>query len=690
MSRPFSSSKQALGCYCELHCDRVLCFGSKKKNSERGASIKAQIELRDSTAAYTRDDNVSLCIENLDLEWTLTPSTAHGATSSNDLRRDLVDWEASINVLIDEAHAVTNDSHNVPHIEVSSIGSIAGVINLQECSRFIVGTDNLQWPKACRTTEAFRLVTEHRTYSMYSDSILGAKEWRQAICLSASLCHRCGHAIVEQDGPLLGQAARGPGLGRGGCIGLDGAGRLYHTQCFGCVRCLGGEGKVRRASAGGAAGADVADLFVVGGSFSLLCLDHTRAVEHATSPDQRVTPRVAVWSELASMAEVAAYKAKHMQRVDNWAPPPSAPDEPPGGTGGADAGIRQEGGKPAPPTLAHVPSGSELSEEERLAVMMRVKSNDMTVDEAVDSIKAGIRAIHDGREAAREIPLPVYCLTLGVFRLWAGICKIKEAPPKAAAMLSAAVDLGAKKRITAEAQGAWPAVDFEVSLHHDTQFAEVRRIRNVSDERFQAAFRDAPLASNLLSGGRSAAVVLTTRHKEFVVKTLGSTESKVLSSMVDAYVAHFRRCPQSLIVSILAVVEVRVKGKSSMLMVMENVSYSDPPVDIHEFYDLKGSTVGRRSVTNEALATFAGTRKDMDMRRHLTLGKEGRAFVVAQLELDVALLKSVGVMDYSFFVAVHDCVGAPCSCQGACPHASKPPALQPRQCVPACPCAYAS
>jgi 1-phosphatidylinositol-4-phosphate 5-kinase len=85
-----------------------------------------------------------------------------------------------------------------------------------------------------------------------------------------------------------------------------------------------------------------------------------------------------------------------------------------------------------------------------------------------------------------------------------------------------------------------------------------------------------------------------------------------------------------------------------------------PHKDIHETYDLKGSTVGRLYPEDEAARKQNKvTLKDLNWinrEKRLELGPEKRAFLTEQLKRDAEFLKKVYVMDYSLLVGVHNMV----------------------------------
>jgi 1-phosphatidylinositol-4-phosphate 5-kinase len=82
--------------------------------------------------------------------------------------------------------------------------------------------------------------------------------------------------------------------------------------------------------------------------------------------------------------------------------------------------------------------------------------------------------------------------------------------------------------------------------------------------------------------------------------------------------------------------------------------------DIHETYDLKGSTVGRLYPEDVAAEKQNKvTLKDLNWinrGKRLELGPEKRALLTEQLKRDAEFLKMVYVMDYSLLVGVHNMV----------------------------------
>lgn len=82
-----------------------------------------------------------------------------------------------------------------------------------------------------------------------------------------------------------------------------------------------------------------------------------------------------------------------------------------------------------------------------------------------------------------------------------------------------------------------------------------------------------------------------------------------------------------------------------------------PNRDIHETYDLKGSTLGRAISDEELNNNPRATQKDLNWvnrNRKLELGPERRHLFVEQTKRDVELLARLNIMDYSLLIGIHD------------------------------------
>ncbi len=96
-------------------------------------------------------------------------------------------------------------------------------------------------------------------------------------------------------------------------------------------------------------------------------------------------------------------------------------------------------------------------------------------------------------------------------------------------------------------------------------------------------------------------------------------------------------------------------GKKIHFVIMNNLF--PPHRDIHETYDLKGSTVGRELPEEKVATDPRAVMKDLNFihrSRSLDLGPEKRALLTEQIRRDTELLKSINVMDYSLLIGIHN------------------------------------
>ncbi|KAI5296869.1 Phosphatidylinositol-4-phosphate 5-kinase [Ascosphaera atra] len=96
-------------------------------------------------------------------------------------------------------------------------------------------------------------------------------------------------------------------------------------------------------------------------------------------------------------------------------------------------------------------------------------------------------------------------------------------------------------------------------------------------------------------------------------------------------------------------------GRKIHFVVMNNLF--PPHRDIHQMFDLKGSTVGRDYREEDLARNPRATMKDLNWLRrekHLHCGPLRKDVFMAQLRRDVALLQRLNIMDYSLLVGMHD------------------------------------
>ena len=164
------------------------------------------------------------------------------------------------------------------------------------------------------------------------------------------------------------------------------------------------------------------------------------------------------------------------------------------------------------------------------------------------------------------------------------------------------------------------------------------------------------ILSELGSPGKSGSFFYFSRDYKYIIKTIHHAEHKLLRKILREYYAHVDQNPNTLISQFYGLHRVKIPyGKKIHFVVMNNLFPAHR--DIHQTFDLKGSTVGRDFREEDLEANPRATLKDLNWLRrnyHLEFGPQKKALFVEQMQRDVALLQKLKIMDYSLLVGIHD------------------------------------
>lgn len=164
------------------------------------------------------------------------------------------------------------------------------------------------------------------------------------------------------------------------------------------------------------------------------------------------------------------------------------------------------------------------------------------------------------------------------------------------------------------------------------------------------------ILSELGSPGKSGSFFYFSRDYKYIIKTIHHAEHKLLRKILPEYYRHVERNPNTLISQFYGLHRVKMAyGRKIHFVVMNNLF--PPHRDIHQTFDLKGSTIGRDLQESDLEKNPRATMKDLNWvrrNRHLLCGPAKRDFFIEQLKRDVELLKKLKIMDYSLLVGIHD------------------------------------
>ncbi|KAI1916111.1 Phosphatidylinositol-4-phosphate 5-kinase [Ophidiomyces ophidiicola] len=164
------------------------------------------------------------------------------------------------------------------------------------------------------------------------------------------------------------------------------------------------------------------------------------------------------------------------------------------------------------------------------------------------------------------------------------------------------------------------------------------------------------ILSELGSPGKSGSFFYFSRDYRYIIKTIHHSEHKFLRRILRDYYEHIENNPNTLISQFYGLHRVKMAyGRKIHFVVMNNLF--PPHKDIHQMFDLKGSTIGRDFREEDLETNPRATLKDLNWlrrHRHLELGPMKRDIFLAQLRRDVALLQRLKIMDYSLLIGIHD------------------------------------
>ncbi|CAG8087940.1 unnamed protein product [Penicillium nalgiovense] len=164
------------------------------------------------------------------------------------------------------------------------------------------------------------------------------------------------------------------------------------------------------------------------------------------------------------------------------------------------------------------------------------------------------------------------------------------------------------------------------------------------------------ILSELGSPGKSGSFFYFSRDYKYIIKTIHHSEHKLLRKILPEYYRHVENNPNTLISQFYGLHRVKMAyGRKIHFVVMNNLF--PPHRDIHQTFDLKGSTIGRDLQESDLERNPRATMKDLNWvrrNRHLECGPSKRDFFIEQLKRDVVLLQRLKIMDYSLLVGIHD------------------------------------
>ncbi|KAG0307400.1 Phosphatidylinositol-4-phosphate 5-kinase [Dissophora globulifera] len=198
--------------------------------------------------------------------------------------------------------------------------------------------------------------------------------------------------------------------------------------------------------------------------------------------------------------------------------------------------------------------------------------------------------------------------------------------------------------------------DFKFKDYAPWVFRNLREDFHIDASDYLVSLTSKYILSELGSPGKSGSFFYFSQDYRFIIKTIHHAEHKFMRKILKDYFNHVKQNPHTLLCRFFGLHRVKLPhGRKIHFVVMGNVF--PPNRDIHETYDLKGSTLGRAISDEELESNPRATQKDLNWvnrNRKLELGPERRHLFVEQTKRDVQLLARLNIMDYSLLIGIHD------------------------------------
>lgn len=198
--------------------------------------------------------------------------------------------------------------------------------------------------------------------------------------------------------------------------------------------------------------------------------------------------------------------------------------------------------------------------------------------------------------------------------------------------------------------------DFKFKDYSPWVFRHLRAIFGLDPADYLVSLTSKYILSELGSPGKSGSFFYFSRDYKYIIKTIHHAEHKLLRNILRDYYRHVLDNPNTLISQFYGLHRVKIPyGRKIHFVVMNNLF--PPHRDIHQMFDLKGSTIGRDFKEEDLAENPRATLKDLNWLRrdlHLEFDARIRQIFLEQMKRDVALLQRLHIMDYSLLVGMHD------------------------------------
>eukprot|EP00981_Chlorochromonas_danica_P002710 scaffold537_cov180-Ochromonas_danica.AAC.15 len=175
-------------------------------------------------------------------------------------------------------------------------------------------------------------------------------------------------------------------------------------------------------------------------------------------------------------------------------------------------------------------------------------------------------------------------------------------------------------------------------------FRALRALGNIEEADYMLSLAGDFNYIEFIANSKSGQFFFYSHDGRYMIKTQTKEECRLLKSIMPRYVQHLSDHPDSLLVKFYGLHRVKMPSLRSKTYFVIMSSVFATPLPIHVKYDLKGSTVGRRTEDKDAV------QKDVNLQesgRKIMLGEDQIDVFQETLLADTVFLRDLNIMDYS-------------------------------------------
>ena len=197
-------------------------------------------------------------------------------------------------------------------------------------------------------------------------------------------------------------------------------------------------------------------------------------------------------------------------------------------------------------------------------------------------------------------------------------------------------------------------IDIEITEYAPEVFFALRKIENITNEEMIQSFLPQKNLKGIKeSEGKSGSFFISTDDNKYMIKTLKKEEFELIRlTFLIKYINYLKENPESLICRIFGMYKLKMeKGKNVLIIIMKNL-IGDLKDNIICQYDLKGSTLNRKSHFDPQIVDKK-VMKDLNFDEFeiaLLFSEKNSNKIKDIVKRDSEFLSNLELMDYSLFV----------------------------------------